>query len=155
MIRRRFHSLLLDERIIIAGSHAAFASICLIRPNLDTIFRAYQPFVNVTAWGVGLGSLAVVLLLAHRASLLLMLAQLVSAMAMFTIAGLLTLGVGLLPTAAVTAWLGFISIVLFTRSFGEWLDTQDWYWRRRATPPRWLEKKAWFRRLRDRVELHG
>lgn len=155
MIRVRLYATLLDERLIIAGSHAAFATICLLRPNLDSIFRAYEPFVNMTAWGVGLSALAVVLLLAHRASLLLMIAQLVSAMAMFTIAGLLTLGVGLLPTAAVTAWLGFISIVLFTRSFGEWLETQEWYWRRRSTPPRWLEKKAWFRRLRDRVELYG
>jgi len=157
--RNRFISLiepLLNQRLTIAGSHAAFAFVCLLRPNLDLIFRAYQPFQNVTAWGVGLGALAVVLLMAHRASLLLMIAQLISSCAMFTVAGLLTLGVGIIPTAAVTAWLGFISIVLFARTFGEWLSEQDWYWDRRARPPQWLERREWFRRLRDKSEVqHG
>lgn len=141
---------LLNPRVITAAGHAAFASICLLRPNLDSLLRAYEPFGNITAWGVGTGFLALILLLSPRASLLLMVAQLLSAVVMFTIGGLLTLGAGLLPTAATIVVLGLVSLLLFARTFGHWCETQDWYWDLRARPPEWVKRSRWYKALMRR-----
>ncbi|GGR11330.1 hypothetical protein [Deinococcus ruber] len=146
---------LLHPRMIIAVTHFAFGLVCLLRINLSELFRAYVPFANMGAWGVGLIALAFVLTFAPRASLLLMTAQLVSATAFFIIVGLLTLGVGLLPTAATISVLGCTSLLLFFRSFRQWLDTQLWYLNRRARAPRWLERTRVFRWLRQRFGRDG
>lgn len=149
-----FHPL--HPRNMIVLAHAGFALGCFNRPNLNELLRAYEPFGNMNVWYVGLWALAAVLLLSPRASLLMMAAQLVSAVVLFTIAGLLTLGVGVLPTAITLAGLGFSSLLLFRRALGEWLDLQDWWRDARETPPAWLTRRRWFQRLRERHrDRHG
>lgn len=138
---------LLNPRVMIALAHAGFALVCLLRPNLNILFKAYEPFGNMPAWGIGTGALAVVLFLAPRASPLLMVGQLISAGVLLTIALLLTLGVGLLPTAVIVAGLSFTSMLLFGRTFGQWCKTQDWYWDLRARPPKWVTRSRWYQAL--------
>lgn len=147
---------LLNPRMIIVLAHAGFALGCFHRPNLNDLLRAYQPFGNIQTWGICLSVLAAVLLLAPRASPLMMLAQLVSAAVLFAIGGLLTIGAGILPTAITMGGLGLTSLLLFARAFGQWLDTQGWYHRWRGRPPAWLTRQRWFQRFQRRHRLrHG
>lgn len=141
---------LLNPRMIVALAHGGFGLVCLLRPNLDDLFRAYRPFGDVTPWGVGLLALAFVLTLAPRASWMLMIAQLASALAFLVIGGLLTMGVGLLPTGMMLFGFALTSLLLFRRSFGEWLEGQGWYHEWQMEPPAWLARRAWFQRLRAR-----
>lgn len=141
---------LLNPRMVVALGHAGFGLVCLLRPNLNDLLRAYAPFGDVTPWGVGLLALAFVLALAPRASWMLMLAQVVSAVAFWVVASLLTMGVGLLPTGAMLYGFGFTSLLLFRRTFGEWLHFQGWYREWQMEPPAWLERQRWFQRLRAR-----
>lgn len=146
---------LTHPRMIIAGGHAIFAAVCFLRPNLDILLRAYEPFGNLVAWGIGLAFLALILIFAARASLLLMVAQLLSAAALFTIALLLSLNVGLLPTACVMGWMGVVSLLLFRRSLEQWLETQGWFEQLSGHPPRWLKSRRWFQRLHAGREERG
>lgn len=134
--------------MIITLAHGGFGVICFLRPSLPHILRAYGPFGDLTIWGIGLWLLCICLLLSPRASFWLMISELISAVVFFTIGGLLTAGVGVLPTATLIFGLGFTSLMLFHRSFGIWLSFQPWYLDRLIRPPAWLERRRWFQRLR-------
>ena len=137
---------LLNPRVMIAGSHMFFAVVCLIRPNLELLFKAYRPFGDVEKWGWALLLLALLLVLSRRGSIFLMVAQFISAVALFTIAQLLTSGVGLLPTAGSLTFLGIVSLLLVGKSFQYWLPTSRHYAHVMANPP------AWARRLLPRLD---
>lgn len=136
--------------MIVTLAHGGFGVICFLRPGLSHIFKAYAPFGDLTLWGIVLWLLCICLLLAPRASFWLMFSELVSAVVFFTIGGLLTSGVGLLPTATLIFGLGVTSLFLFQRSFGIWLGYQEWYLDRLIRPPKWLLKRRWFQLLRER-----
>ena len=134
---------------IVCLSHLGFASICLIRPNLNMIYVTYAPFGNLTPWGFALLLLVVALWFAPRASFWLMLAELTSAFVLFTIAVLLTMGGGLLPTVASgPAVLGCVSLLLFGRTVGGWLGFQEWYLDLMVTPPEFIRRTRLFKKLR-------
>ncbi|WP_407572156.1 hypothetical protein [Deinococcus altitudinis] len=131
---------LLYARVIVALCHLGFAGVCLIRPNLEMLFKAYRPFGDIELWGYGLGVLSVLLLVSRRGSLWLMLLQFISAVTLFTIAQLLTSGVGLLPTAGSITVLGVISLLLVGKTFQYWLPTSRHYARLMQHPPGWARR---------------
>ena len=141
---------ILNPRVATGFAHLLFGGACLNRPNLDELFRSYAPFGDIPAWGVGMMLLGVILLAANRASVMLMIAHFLSAVCLWTIFGLLTIGAGPLPASMFAALLGCISIVLFARTFRQFLESSELYQNLQRQPPRWLEQRAWFQRLRER-----
>ncbi|WP_407570742.1 hypothetical protein [Deinococcus altitudinis] len=142
----RYH--LLHPLMMVVLAHGGFGLVCLLRPNLASLFKAYSTFGPMTFWGMGLWGLCLLLLLAPRASVWLMLSELVSAAVFFAIGGLLTIGVGLLPTGMVMFDFGVTSLLLFQRSFGIWLSHQPWYLDRLVDPPHWVRRLRFFHWLR-------
>ena len=139
----------LHPLMIITLGHGGFGLVCFLRPSLYVMYKDYSTFGDMTASGVGLLALCLLLIVAPRASFWLMLGELISAAVFFTIGGLLSIGAGLLPTAMMLFGLGVTSLLLFGRSFGLWLSHQDWYLDLLVRPPkqvirlrlfRWLQK---------------
>jgi len=141
---------MLNPRNMTALAHLGFGAACLIRPNLDELFKSYAPFGNIVAWGVGMLLLGLILVFAQRGSILLMLGHLLSALCLWTISALLTAGAGLLPASTFAFGLGFSSMLLFRKTFGDFLEGWARYQQWRGQPPEWLKKRAWFQRLRKR-----
>ena len=146
---------LLNPRNITALAHLGFGAVCLFRPNLDELFRSYAPFGNIPAWGVGMLLLGLVLVLAQRGSLLLMAAHLLSAICLWTIGGLLTAGAGLLPASTFAFGLGFTSLLLFRKTFADFLEGWPRYQQWREHPPARIERQRWFQWLKHRAGGDG
>ncbi len=126
-----------STEFVIAAVHFGFAVVLFWRPNIQEFSRAYIAFGNTEAWGVGLLAVSIGLAFSPLGSLLLMFWNLMSAMALFAISLLVSLGYGPNTGTSTYAVLGWVSLLLFARTFSHWLRERRWFQRLAASPPRW------------------
>ena len=137
--RKRFN--ILDPRYIIAVVQAGFGGMLLWRPNLSAFSATYLAFGNLEAWAIALLAIAAGLLLSARHSVGLMFWHLASAMSIFTISILVSLNYG--PNTGTTTYfvLGWVSMLLFAKTFQHWLRERLWFGAVAARPPGWVRRR--------------